>query len=103
MIDRVAPILNEWLSRGAFYLFLAVIATEQSTVDIDDSKIEDEDSRSGQLFTALLLNISAGGLFVTGCLYITMGLFCMKGLKERSERENDERLENMLARQRSNR
>ncbi len=82
------------MARGAFYLFLAVIATEESTVDVDDTKIHKDDGLAwtGQHLTALLLNIAAGGLLVSGLLYIIMGLFCLKGLKERCERENDERL-----------
>jgi hypothetical protein len=100
LIDRVAPVLKDWIARGAFYLFLAVIATEESTIDGDEAKIHKDDSFGDQYLTALLLNISALGLVVAGCLYIIMGLFCMKGLKERCERENDERLRRIIQGQR---
>lgn len=100
LIDRVAPVLKDWIARGAFYLFLAVIATEESTIDGDEAKIHKDDTFGDQYLTALLLNISALGLVVAGCLYIIMGLFCMKGLKERCERENDERLRRIIQGQR---
>ena len=108
LIDRVAPVMKDWLARGAFYLFLAVIATEESTIDVGDdtnTNIHKDDGLmwAGQRLTSLILNIAAGGLFVSGCLYVIMGLFCLKGLKERCERENDERLTRIIQGQSSQR
>jgi len=96
LVDRIAPALKDWFARGAFYLFFAVIATEESTIDTDDSKIVDGGSLTEERFTALLINIAAGGFVCSGLLYLVMSLFCLKGLKESSERENDERLTRMV-------
>jgi hypothetical protein len=100
--------MKDWLARGAFYLFLAVIATEESTIDVGDdtnTNIHKDDGLTwaGQRLTSLILNIAAGGLFVSGCLYVIMGLFSLKGLKERCERENDERLTRIIQGQSSQR
>ena len=78
---------------------MAVVATEQSTIDSDDAKIH-QDNMGGKIVTAVLLNIAATGLLISGGLYIIMGLFCLKGIKERSERENDERLKRSVEAQR---
>jgi uncharacterized membrane protein (DUF441 family) len=100
LVDSIAPALKDWFARGAFYLFFAVIATEESTIDTDDSKIVDGGLLTEVRFTALLLDIAAGGLICSGLLYLVMSLFCLKELKERSERENDERLTRMMNAQR---
>ena len=96
LVDNIAPVLKDWFARGAFYLFFAVIATEESSIDTDDSKISDGKGLTAERVTALLLNIAAGGLLCSGLLYIIMALFCLKGLKEKSEREDDERLARMV-------
>jgi len=97
LADKIAPVLKDWLARGAFYLFLAVIATEESTRTQEPKEHKNGDIDAGGILTALLLNIAGAGLVFSGFLYLIMGLFCMKSLKEKSEKENDERLQKMLA------
>lgn len=102
-VDKFIPILRYWLVRGLFYVFLALFAAEESIYahspdDHDEDTIED-DSKGflffhmlGSRLSSIILKVSAGGLFITGSLYVIMGGLFMQGLKKRSEEAYEIRL-----------
>lgn len=81
--------LSGMMARGAFYLFFAIIAAEEST---------ETTGTEGHL-TSLLLSIAGIGFVISGGVYILIGLFCLKGLRDKSEKENNERIRKMIAMQ----
>ncbi len=86
LTEKIAPILKNLLIRGGFYLFLAIVASEEST---------ETTGKEGHL-TSLILQIAGIGFLISGSIYMLMGLCCLKGLRDRTEKENQERLRKLL-------
>jgi hypothetical protein len=81
-IYTIAPFLYSWPSRGFFYLFMAIISSEESTLSNGDTQ--------GGSVTSVLLNIVSITLVLSGCLYILLGVFCLRRLKIKCEQEYEE-------------
>jgi len=84
------PSMESWVVRGSLYLFLGLIATEESTVSLKDL------GNTSQFFSIVIANfvsailwVSAIGVVTSGVLYVVMGLLMLKGLREKYEREHN--------------
>lgn len=86
---NIFPSMESWVVRGVVYLFLGLVATEESTVSLKnlDSAQQFLSLVIANLVSAILW-VSASGVIISGILYIIMGLLMMKGLKEKYEQEN---------------
>ena len=79
-----------WIPRGIFYIFLAIICFEQSIVvrALDEAR---HASTSSRFFDGIFIVVSAWCMLVVGAAYIILGLFCMQKVMERVRRAEKEK------------
>lgn len=102
-VENAVPLLDNWFIRGAFYLLLGLVATGESSVSVEDfsNGFIKFLSAIGAHFVSMLLWISASGLMLTGSIYIMLGLFCLKGCKDRIDAEHEKHVEELHERMKS--
>ena len=101
-LENAVPLLDNWCIRGAFYLLLGLVATGESSVSLKDfsNGFIKVLSSIGEHFVSMLLWISASGLIISGFVYIILGLFCLKGCKDRIDAEHEKHIEELHERMR---
>lgn len=79
-----------WIPRGIFYIFLAIICFEQSIVvrALDQAR---HASTSSRFFDAIFIVVSGGCMLVVGAVYILFGLCCLQKIMERVRKDEKEK------------
>ena len=74
--------ITNWIPRGIFYIFIAIICFEQSLVvrALDEER---HASASSRFFDGIFIVISAWFMLVVGIVYILFGIFCIQRIMER--------------------
>ena len=103
-VENAVPLLENWFIRGAFYLLLGLVATLESSVSLQDFshgffKVLSE---IGAHFISVILWLSSFGLMISGSIYILLGLFCLKGFKDRIIVEHETHIEDIHEQIRTN-
>ena len=79
-----------WIPRGVFYIFLAIICFEQNiVVRMNDEKRHA--STSSRFFDGIFIVISAWCMMLLGVIYILLGMFCIQKVMERVRRDEKEK------------
>jgi len=85
------PIMRNWVFRGFSYVFLGLVGTQEGTLTIRDYKsdgaFDDVLSSVGANLASFLLWISSLALVLSGILYMIMGLFMLRGLRDKHEKD----------------
>ena len=78
--------ISNWIPRGVFYIFLALVSFEQSIVvrAMDEEKHADTFSR---FFNSFFIFVSAWCMLVVGLLYVILGAFCVQKIMIKVRRE----------------
>lgn len=74
--------ITNWIPRGIFYIFLAIICFEQSLVvrAFDEAR---HASTSSRFFDGIFIVISAWFMLLVGALYVIFGIFCLQKIMEK--------------------
>ena len=68
-VVRTFIVLQNWISRGFAYIFVAMLALNHGTLNLDST-------------TMKYVEFSTSSLICLGSLYIFMGIFCLKKLRD---------------------
>jgi len=82
--------VSNWIPRGIFYLFLALVMFEQQVV-VAFIDVKRHASTSSRFFDGIFMVISAAIMILVGMTYILLGMFCVQKIMERVRREEMER------------
>lgn len=87
---RTSPLLQTFLSRGFIYSFLGLICVEEAYSE----RVKDLVSHGKDAFhvgwLAIFMQISSWFMLGVGTMYMLLGVFCLKGLRDRMhQREHD--------------
>jgi hypothetical protein len=88
-IVRSSALLQNYISRGVLYSFIGLICMEES----DSQRIKDILGHDQDQFSvgweAIFMQISSWFMIGIGLLYVLLGIFCMKRVRDRmKENEN---------------
>lgn len=76
-------LLQKWISRGFLYSFVGLTGMEMSySLRIDDLVSHSTD-KFRISWMPLFMEISSWLMVVTGCVYMIMGICCLKGLRKK--------------------
>lgn len=88
-----SALLQKWISRGFLYSFVGLTGMEMSySLRIDDMVKHDAD-KFRISWMPLFMEISSWLMFVTGCIYMTMGICCLKGLRKKLQDRYQQRMQ----------
>lgn len=109
-VSKIVPLLDKWVVRGLFYIFLGAFTMDESTFvsrvhnhgngDNFGHGTEEEGFfyDLGARVSSAILWVSCLGLLISGLLYILMGSLFMKRLKKKSGEAYEQRLTEMFNR-----
>ena len=82
--------ITNWIPRGIFYIFLAIICLEQSLVvrAFDNERHVNSYSR---FFDGFFIVVSAYIMAATGLVYVLLGMCCIQRIMERVRRDEKEK------------
>lgn len=89
--SRPPPLyIVNWIPRGIFYIFLAIICFEQSIVvrALDEAR---KASTSSRFFDGIFIVVSGCVMLIVGAVYFLLGLFCMQKVMERVRKDEKEK------------
>lgn len=81
--------LYNWIPRGIFYIFLAVICFEQEIV-VRALDMDQHYSTSSRFFDTVPIILAAWFMLVTGVMYLLLGMCCLQKVMERVRAEEKE-------------
>lgn len=82
--------ITNWIPRGVFYIFLAIICFEQSIVvrALDEAR---HASTSNRFFDSIFIVVSGWFMLIVGVVYILFGIFCIQRVMERVRKDEKEK------------
>jgi hypothetical protein len=87
---RTSELLQAFISRGFIYSFLGLICVEEAYSE----RVRDIVSHGKDEFhvgwLAIFMQISSWFMLGVGALYMLLGVFCLRGLRDRMQREEQE-------------
>lgn len=85
-------IFQNWISRGFLYSFIGLIGMQEAY----SSRVEDLVGHANDKFhvawAPLFMQISSTVMFATGCIYMLMGICCLKRIKTKVRKEYQDRM-----------
>jgi len=86
LVFHQSTLFNNWIAKGIIYSFLGLVGMEEARTVSEDIHLKHPDSQS-IYFTLLFISASSWVFVAVGMLYFLLGIFCMKGVRDRI-REN---------------
>jgi hypothetical protein len=87
---RTSELLQAFISRGFIYSFLGLICVEEAYSE----RVRDIVSHGKEEFyvgwLAIFMQISSWFMLGVGTLYMLLGVFCLRGFRDRLQREEEE-------------
>lgn len=88
---RDSNLFQRYLSRGFLYSFLGLICLEEAYSERVRDIVKKSSSLDNVGWAAIFMQLSSWLMLAVGCLYMLMGVCCLKGLRDRlKEREQRE-------------
>jgi hypothetical protein len=85
---------SNWMVRGIFYTFIGVVTLEQREAMIATGLVHKPSPSDywKTMWASLIIEIASWWVIASGCLYFILGLFCMKGIRDRVRDQYQDRL-----------
>jgi hypothetical protein len=94
---RTSELLQAFISRGFIYSFLGLICVEEAyserVRDIVSRDIVNHSSRTDEFhigWLSIFMQISSWFMLGVGAFYMLLGVFCLRGLRDRMQRQENE-------------
>mmetsp|Transcript_18617 Transcript_18617/g.21500 ORF Transcript_18617/g.21500 Transcript_18617/m.21500 type:complete len:369 (-) Transcript_18617:129-1235(-) len=91
--------LNNWIHRGVIYTFVGVISLNQRVDMLATGLLNKKGANVtlsetwDELWASIIIEVTSYWMIVLGCLYVLMGLLCMKSIRKRLVSDYQKRLE----------
>lgn len=87
---RDSPLLQSYISRGFIYSFLGLICVEESYSERVKDLVQHGKDEFHVGWVSIFMQISSWFMLGVGSLYMLMGIFCLKGMRDRMHEKERE-------------